>query len=782
MIFNNAEAPSQAQLIDFLAAYWKIVGKFKWKIVSFAIANALVVAIFVAGLSPTYRATASVLIKAEQEKAVSIEDVYTLDTSRKEYFLTHFEILKSRAIASAVIQKISLDQHPEFAPKIESSFFKKLTRGLKTLILNSKSADTAVPDKQETKLALDELLLENQTVTPVAENKLGFIERIQDAILSTLPKPPEKKVDVLEQKRKARVRLVNQFSKRLHVKPVRNTQLVKISFDAKDPRLAALVANATGEAYIEQQMETKLQVTKKAVDWLGTRLGQLRTKLDESELRLQAFRKKENLIDLEGVSSIVADELADLSNNYREARKRRVQAESIYLLVNDNNNSDYDRLSGLAEISEHPIIAQIKKSEIEAEKKISELSQRYGPKHPKMISAQAELAVVQQNLHSQIEELVAGIATELASAKDREYRLAKQMESAKREYQSVSTKEAEYLQVKREVQANSNLYNTFLARFKETDVATNFQAQQARIVDQAEIPLRPIKPKKGLIVVLSFIVALMLAVVFVFILDALNDKFRNSSEVESTLGLRLIGLTPALMKEKNKALSVHAFFDEQYQSFAESVRTLRTGIVLSHLDKESMVLAVTSSLPGEGKTTTAINMAFSMAQVEKTLLIEADMRKPSFTRLFPNLPPYQEGLSNVIAGTSSLEECIVRDEKSGLDLLTAGQIPPNPLELLSSNKFADLLVALKSKYKHIIIDTAPTNLVSDPLVVSRLADSVVYVVKHNGTRHKVAKQGIGRLLEVEAKIDGVILNNVDMSKTSEYSYQSYEGYGEFVKS
>ncbi|WP_096087120.1 GumC family protein [Agaribacterium haliotis] len=698
----------QPEVVD-LIAYWNIVLKYKFQILGFACFSTLLAAIFIVGMDPVYRATSSILLKADQEKAVSIEDVYTLDTTRKEYFLTQYEILKSNSVAEVVVDRVDLGSWQEYQPK----------------------------------------------------QKQGLLARGKEFIRSFLPKPEAQEQDEELQARIEKVRLIHAFRKNLSISPVRKTQLVRVSFEAKNPRLAALVANAVGEVYIEHQLEARLSVNKKAVGWLGERLDQLRSSLDSSEEQLQAFREKEGLIDIEGVSSIVADELEGLSQNYLEARKRRIQAESVYLLVRANDGPlDTAELSSLAEISNHPLIREIRRAEISAEKRVSELSQRYGPKHPKLIAAKAELAAVNLNLENQVAKLVKGIQKELAAARERENRLLAQLNAAKDEYQVVSSKESAYLKLKREVDTNRELYNTFLSRFKETDITTNFESQHANILDLAELPTIPVKPKKKKLIVVVFVITACLAIGIAILLESLNDSFRSAAQVEELLGLRFLGLLPILPVKKKQVLDTHLYFDEKYKDFAESVRTMRTGFVLSHLGLEHKVVSITSSLPGEGKSTTATNIAFAMAQMEKTVLIEADMRKPSFNKLF-SLPPYQIGLSNIISGTEALEECIYKDERSGLDVISAGHIPPNPLELLSSVEFKQLLERLKKDYERIIIDTAPTQAVSDALVVAKLSDSLIYVVKANSTKQALVKQGIGRLLEVGAKIDGVVLNQVD---------------------
>ena len=738
---------NQEKIID-LKEYWTIVMKSKWKIISFLFVTTIIASIIVMSLPPVYRATSSLLIKASREKTVSIDSVYSLDTSRKDYFLTQFEILKSRAVTEKVIDELQLALHPEF---LDSEF------------LDAEFLDSEFLDAEK-----------NSLVTQVK----GYI----NSFISEEFLQKEQQKDVIDLRSK-KVALINSFQNKLFITPIRNTQLVNISFEAEDPQLAALVANSVGDVYIRQEMLAQVNITQKAVDWLKIRLEKLRQNLANSVDDLKVYRIKENLIDIEskGVRSMASDELENLTASYLKAKKTRFEAETIYLFVSNVKGNDLDSLLSLPEISNHQLIAGIKKVEIQAEKRVSELSYRYGNKHPKYVSAKAELAAVRKNLRKNVDKLVKGIGKELKAAKDNERRLYNELEVEKRKFQEITNKEQEYLRLQREVEANRNLYRTFLARYKEMESTTDLEVQQARIVDFAEVPLEPVRPQKLLIILLTLLGSLIFAVIITLILDSLNDKFRTPADVESKIGMRLLGLLPMIKIKRKQRLSAHAYFDDKNRAFAEAVRTLRTSFVLSHFDDNHKVVLVTSSIPNEGKTTTAINIAFAMAQMERTLLIEADMRRPSFTKIF-HLPAYQEGLSNVISAAEKLDEVILRDEKSNLDILSAGFIPSNPLELLSSNEFNNLIAIVKSKYDRIIIDSPPAQAVSDALVLAQQSDSVIYVVRSEMTKQAVVKQGLSRLLQVTSKIDGVVLNQVDIEKYSkEDSYQGYYDHYGYAK-
>jgi len=364
MQITNQASPEA--VID-LKSYMRIIAKGKWRIIAFAIFITLLVTVYVFYLPPIYRATSSLLIKTNQENTVSIDSVISLDTSRKDYFLTQFEILKSRSVTEQVIDELQLVLHPEFLPSEKN----------------------------------------NVNVTQVKNYIKSFIPE------NLLPKEDQQELDL----RSKKVGLINSFQDNLSITPIRNTQLVNISFDATDPTLAALIANTVGDVYIRQEMQAQMDITQKAVDWLKSRLEQLRRNLEVSVTKLQDYRVQENLIDIEskGVKSIESGELATLTAGYLNAKKARFEAETIYLFVNNVKNNA--SLLSLKEISDHPLIKDIKAVEIKSEQKVSELSFRYGNKHPKSIAAKAELTAVRKNLRNRVNKLVQGIGEEKKKTK-----------------------------------------------------------------------------------------------------------------------------------------------------------------------------------------------------------------------------------------------------------------------------------------------------------------------------------------------------------------------------
>ncbi|KTD88875.1 GumC family protein [Pseudoalteromonas sp. H71] len=714
------------EVID-LSAYLTVIKRNKWRILSFALVVTLLITMITLTLIPRYTATATLLIEAEQSKAVSFDEVYGLDSSKKEYYLTQFEVIKSDSIAREVITKLDLKAHTDFIPK--PSFIGEATGFVKGLFPFLNKAE--------------QLQLTDQEIQDL--QMLGLLEA---------------------------------FKSRLTVSPIRKTQLVNVSFESSDPKLAALVANTVGEVYIESQMRAKMGITQQASSWLNTRLFQLRVQLDDSEEKLQAYREAQKLVDIEGIAGLVTQELEQTSEQLVTARTEKNNLQSINRVISEYGNNNLDLLGSMPEITSHKVVQDVKREVILVERKVSELSEVYGPKHPKIISAKAELATVKSNLNKQIKGLITGIEKELNRITRTVSALEADLVKIRAEYQEITRKETAYNQLKREVETNRNIFNTFLSRSRETEVTSDFSSAAARFTDRAYAPKDPSKPNKKLIVVLAFVASFGFAVVMSFVFDALNDTIKNKNDVENKLAQRMLGILPFVKVPKNSVFGIHAYFDEHYRRFAESVRTFRTSLLLTQLDREHKVIAVTSSSPGEGKTTTSTNLAMSLAQMGKVLLIDGDLRKPSIAKRF-DIPVFHPGLSNLIVGTEQLSECIHIDEQSGVTIMPSGQIPGNPLELLSSNQFNELLVRLKQTYDHIIIDTPPTQAVSDALVIAQNTDSVIYVVKADLTRIKPIKAGIERLFESKAHIAGVVVNQVDITKSKEehnYGYYDYYDY------
>jgi capsular exopolysaccharide synthesis family protein len=509
---------------------------------------------------------------------------------------------------------------------------------------------------------------------------------------------------------------------------------------------------------------------------MNSRLQELKINLQASENRLQAFKEQEGLIDVDGIVTVSANELSAINQRLVDARSKRAEAESQYRQVKSIKKNDWQKLASVPAVLSHPLIQTFKADEARAKAKVDELSKRYGRRHPNMQAALSDLHAAQASLKSQVLQIVAGIKRQYQIAAANEWSLQKSVKENKEQIQDISKNEFKMRELQREVDSNRVIFETFMTRLKETTATSDINTANARIVDPATVPNQPIKPKKSLIIILAGLLAGMFAVFLTLLLNALNNTFKSADEVESKLNLPVLGILPLVKKNKKEQKVALTFHKNSNKIFSECIRTIRTSVMLSSIDTTHKVVIVTSSAPGEGKSTTSINIADALGQLEKTLLIEADMRRPTMSKIL-GLQPGTPGLANLIAGSNTIEECI-QSLYGGIDTIVAGIVPPNPLELLSSERFKNLIEELSEQYDRIIIDCPPVQAVSDAIVLSHFADSVIYVIKSDSTNKQTVQKGIGKLLQNKAPVRGIILNQVDIKKAKKQG-NSYEGYYDY---
>jgi capsular exopolysaccharide synthesis family protein len=708
-----------------LKQYWSIINKHKWGIISFVVAVVLLALPVVFSLTPVYQSKTTLLIDPQEDNVVDIERVYGMVGKNYEYFDTQIEVLKSRSLAEKVVGKLNLHEQKNF-------FLKK--KPLLGFDWRSLLPEGWQKEKTETR--------------PTADSAVGTLMG------------------------------------NLTVSPVKYTQVVNIQYASHDPNIAALVSNTLAETYIESDLEARLAMTEKAASWLTERLKTLRQNLEKSEQALQAYKEQEKLVDVSGVKSLSASRLNVLNQKLVEARRERAEAQSTYEQVTQARNSS-NRLYSLPVILNNTLLQDYKRDVVNAERAVSDLQKRYGPKHPKMIKANSDLQAATDNLNQQLQDVINGVRKQYETASTTVRDLENEVAAAKQEVQGVDQKQYQLGVLQREVEANRSLYDLFLTRFKETSEAGGIESANARVLDPARIPDTPYKPDKRFMLSVTALLALLFAVGVAFLYERLDDTIKGSADVENKLGLPVLGLLQRLKtRGKRDRSPLRAFIDNDQSAFAESIRTIRTGVLLSSLDNPHKIIVVTSSMPGEGKSTVAMNLAHALSHMSRVLVIDADMRRPSIA-MTCDLGADAKGLSQFTAGTAEVSETINRLPDTNLDVMPAGLVPPNPLELLSSNKFKKALEALSEEYDHIVIDTAPTVAVSDALVISSYVNALIYVVQADSTPYQVAQAGVKRLKQVGAPIIGVVLNKMQPGKKSRYGYYGadyYSGYGYDSKS
>ncbi len=704
-----------------LVRYWRAIGRNKWRILALVAAVGILAQLYAAGLPPVYRATATILVEASKPKLVSIEEVYSsLTTNTAQYYQTQFEILKSRELAAKLVRQLKLAEHPQFRQGArQPAFYEKwLPKGF---------------------------LGEEGGAAPAEQHERGVIGAVQRAISPQL---------------------------------VRNSQLIRISFDSHDPELAATVPNALADIYIEADLESRMQMTRKASAFLTGQTAGLKKKVAEAEQALQSFREREKIIDTKASSQAgVGSQVEALTTSLIDARRRRNEAEFAYQQVGAlAQGKSQESLESLPAIQKYPLVLKLRQDEAEAEKRHADASRRYGAEHPRMVAADTELKSARENARRGLAGAVQTVTREFESARANEAAIERTLNGAKNDVQNLNRKEFQLAALEREVATSRQFYDMFMQRFKETSISGEMHSPIARVIDPAILPGGPSGPNKRLIVGLSLLAALLAGIALALLLERLDNTVKTTHEVESRLGVPVLGVLNITRVQKGQQLE-RVFLEDPQTSFSEAIRTIRSGVMLSSIDSPKKIVLVTSSVPEEGKTTVAANLAFALGQVKKTLLIDADMRRPKIGRVLGGTDSNLVGLSQLVTGEAPIERCVYPVENGmQLSVLPAGRVPPNPLELLASHRFADAIERLSASFEVIVIDSPPVQLVSDALVLSNIATDVVYVVKADDTPYPLARLGIRRLRRVNAPILGVVLNQLDALRADRY-YGEYSGYG-----
>jgi len=697
-----------------LRHYWNVINRRKWAIIGLALAVGLLTTLIVFSMTPVYRASATVLIESQEAKVVSIEEVYGLDTRNQDYRATQVEILGARPIAEKVVDSLRLIEQPEFRPDDKWSWL------------------------------------------PFAISSRASLSR------------PD-----------LRQKVVETYFDKLSIEPVRNTQLVRVQFDSSDPKLAASIANAHAQAYIANMLDVRGDATRLATEWMGKRLEGLRQELLASEASLQAYREQEQLVDVAGLKALPTQEITDLSSRLLEVRQARSAAEIAYLQVKPVAGQ-VESLRTIPAILADEGVRRSQATQATAQQAVAELEKRYGPSHPQMVAAQSELARATENLNEQARSVAESIRKRYEAAKSEEAAVVAALNRARAQYQEVGRKESTLNSLQQAVDTNRQLYDLFYKRLTETSATGDLATAQARIVEPAVAPRLPDRPKKIRIVLIAVLLTLLLGVGAAFLLASLDATVKSSADVDEKLKRPLLGMVPLLEGEALLAVSSIDRNDEMRQPdprFAEAMRTIRTAISLDSLDKPHKIILITSSIGNEGKSIVALNLASVFARGEKTLLIDGDLRRPSIGRML-GLPRDAPGLSELLADQARLAECVTGTGVEDLDVISTGFIPPDPLQILSSSRMASALKVLASRYARIIIDCPPILPVSDAAVLSKYADSVLYLVKSDATSVPQIRNGLALLERVAAPITGIVLAQLDTRKAEKYGDYGYGGYYE----
>jgi len=676
-----------------------------------------------------YRAQGQLLIENERTTAVpglagQNADFYE---DPEPYFQTQYKILRGRDLTRRVVARIKLNQVPEFngTAKPPSTPFTLLT-DLRTRLVSLVSGKAQTPEAPRVEQTPDESAL------------------------------------------------VGAFISRVNVDPVRGSRLVLVSFDAIDPTVATTATNGLMDEYVDQNLDVKLQSSQNMLDWLDKELANQQKKVEESERALAEYRDKQNALSLDDKQNIVLSRLNTLNDAVTKARMDRVQKETQYVLIKP-------LLRGGVAVPVSPdvlpIVVQtgqmqhLKTRLAELQQQKVQLSARYGEKHPAMINVNAQMADNQRQLDLETSKALWSIKNDYDTAVLNERTLAQNLEAAKEDAQDLSRKSVGYNVMEREAKSNRQVYESLLQREKELRVSNNSRANNVRIVDRAEVPKSPLAPTGRRTWFTSLAIGLVVAIAVAFGLDYMNDTIKTPEDVARRLKLPFLGLVPSVRGDKHPVLaSSHVPHD-----FGEAFRSLRTSLISKFPDSGTKLLTVTSAQPLEGKTTTACNIAMALAYGgSRVLLIDADMRRPGLHR--PLRLTNERGLSQVLIGQARVRDVIQRTVDPNLLAITAGSTPPNPSELLASERMKTLISNLShGPFDWIIIDTPPVLAVTDAVILAPLVSGVTFVVGAEMTRRRLAERALETIMAAPPKSAVVVLNKVDFAR-NKYYYSRYYGH------
>ncbi len=675
-----------------------------------------------------YRAQGRLLI--ENERATEVPGLTPNGEQFYEdpepYFQTQYKILRGRDLTRRVIEKVHLDRVPEF---------------------------NGTAKRPDTPLSL-----------------IASLRTRATALLwkSGVPQQGSPKADETPDESA----LVSSFIGRVNVEPVRGSRLVDITFDSEDPAFAAQAANALMEEYVSQNLESKLGATENMLQWLGKELANQQAKVEDSERALAEYRDKQNAMSLDDKQNIVGSRLNQLNDAYTKAKLDRVQKETQY-------NQIKPLIASAAAVSPDSLPITIQNASIQQLKtKLADLqqtkvqaSQKYGDKHPTMIALNAQISETQSELNVETQKALQTVKNDYDSALLAERTYAQNLDAAKADAQDLSRKSVGYNVMEREARSNRTIYESLLQREKELRVSSNSRSNNVRIVDRAEIPKQPLAPTGRRTWMTAIAIGFVLAIAVAFGLDYMNDTIKTPEDVARRLKVPFLGLVPSVRDDKHPVLaSAHVPHD-----FGEAFRSLRTSLVSRFPAEGTKILLVTSAQPLEGKTTTACNIAMALAYGgARVLLVDADMRRPGMHR--PLRLTNERGLSQVLIGQARVRDVIQRTVDPNLLAITAGRTPPNPSELLSSERMKTLLNNLShGPFDWIVLDTPPVLAVTDAVILAPLVNGVSFVIGAEMTRRRLAERAMETIMSASPRFAAVVLNRVDFAR-NKYYYSRYYGH------
>jgi polysaccharide biosynthesis transport protein len=690
-----------------------------------------VVAVFV--LKPKYSAETSLLLDSRKTNVIDLEAVVSGIQPEAPAIRSEVDVLRSRQLMAKVVDKLGLAGNPDFNTALTED-----GTSLSARIAGWRQAFTG--------------LLTELGVGP----------------------PPPPVLTPQEEHERTLMLLIDKLLDNLVVANDARSYTIKLTYTAPSPELAARIVNTVADLYLVDQLDAKFEATKRANSWLSDRVTELRNQVTAAEQAVQTYREQNKLsiADAKG-TSISTQQLGELNSQLilgsadraqKEARLRQFQ-ESAKTGTIDANTS---------EVMSSPLIAQLRGQETEVLRKQADLAAHYGPRHPAIINVEAELRDVRKQIAQEINKLIGNLAQEVQVARIREQTLQQNLADLQKRSAQTNGAEVKLHELEREAQASRTLYESFLQRFKETAEQQDLQQADARVIAKADVPIDPSFPNKKLFVALAFLGSALIGVLSAILIERMDNGFRSGEQVERLTGISGLGMVPIVSGRLGPKPEEYVL-RKPSSAFAESIRSIRTALLYSHVDRPPRAVLVTSAVPEEGKSLLSLALARSSAKAgQRVLLIDTDLRRPKIGKLLK--ASNAATLAELFAGQKQVEEVINRDPESGLDFICGRPGMPNPQDLLGSQHMRDFVRSIAQHYDLVILDSPPVLAASDALVLSRIVDATIFVVRWEETPRQVVIGSLKQLQSVGGAIAGVVLSRVNVKKHARFGYGDHGYY------
>lgn len=682
---------------------------------------------------PIYEARTQILIERAGRRQTSIDAV--LDDRGSGYYddgfyMTQYRIMRSRSLALRTVESLETSGRPERVPPPPG--FSLSLSGVIAAAQSQVSRWISGPAAPER----------------LRDEAAGGSGRAETAVESG-------KVDA--------------FLGSLEVLPVRNSSLVELAFRSPDNEYAARAVNELANQYRMRHLESRVHDTKEANEFLNEQLEQQRAKVQESESALLRYRETNNAAAVDDRQNIVVQKLTELNAQVTRAKIERVDKEAVYNRLLEVRTSG-GSIDAIPLVMANTYVQKLKVEIASLEERRAQMAAQYGPNWPPMKEVSTSIDSARARLANEIDGVVNAVRNDYLAAKSKEESLTSALNAQKGEAMGLDRKAVEYNALEREAAANRQLYENLMQRTKETGVSHQFRGSTIEIVDRAEVPQLPVLPKVRRELGIAALGGLLLAFGLVFAFEYFDSRIKSPDEIKAHLGLPFLGLVPAVPVKDGEQVLLGGETNVP-PAFAEAMKAIRTGVVFSSADEGARAIVVTSTAPSEGKTVISSNLAASLAQADqRTIIIDGDMRRPRIHDVFGWLQ--DPGLSNVLVGTATIREAIRKTSIPKLRVMAAGHIPPNPAELLGSQRFKDLLRELRNDFDWIIIDAPPVMAVTDAALIGHIATGVVFVVGAEMTSRRHAAVAVEQLTAARARFVGAVLNRANVQRHG-YYYATY---------